>query len=185
MCHIYNKFYPNVTTADLPASPKKPPPPSGSWPSLLCKVTTKTILQERDELADFWASPHTPSGSDPIQYWVGVLVGQPESHLAQMAIDYLSIPPTLVDVECAFSHGALTVTHCQHTLSNNSTCNSIVVSGWLKDTSLVPKDDLIEFFGGKGFRGEVCNQAPACGEVLESQDSTEKISLNSDSDSDT
>ena len=135
-------------------------------------------------MADFWASPRAPSGSDPIQYWVGVLVGQPESRLAQMAIDYLSCPATSVDVERAFSCGALTVTHHQHALSNNSTRNSIVVGGWLKDTSLIPKNDLIEFFGGKGFRGEVCNQAPACGEVPESQDSMEEISLNSDSDSD-
>ena len=135
-------------------------------------------------MADFWASPCAPSGLDPIQYWVGVLVGQPESRLAQMAIDYLSIPATLVDVEHAFSHGALTVTHHWHALSDNSTCNSIVVGGWLKDTSLIPKDDLIEFFGGKCFCGEVCNEAPACGEVLESQDSMEEISLDSDSDSD-
>jgi len=99
---VYNKFYPSAMMADLPASLKKPPPPSGSWPSLLCKVTTKTILQECDELVDFWALPRAPSGSDPIQYWVGVLVGQPESHLARMAIDYLSILATSVDVDTAW-----------------------------------------------------------------------------------
>ena len=141
----------------------------------------KAILEERDELADFWALPRASSGTDPVQHWVGVLVGQPESRLARMAIDYLSIPATSVDVEHAFSHGALTVTHHRHALSDKSTHNSIVVGGWLKDTSLIPKEELIDFFGAKSSHGE----------VMASENSTEEISLdpnspnsdNSDSDS--
>ena len=71
-----------------------------------------------------------------------------------MAIDYLSIPATSVEVECAFSCGALTVTHRRHALSDKSTRNAIVVGGWLKDTHLVPKAELIECFGTKSVRGE-------------------------------
>ena len=61
-----------------------------------------------------------------------------------MAIDYLSAPSSSVDTERAFSHGALTVTHCHHALSDLSTHNSIVLGAWLKDTTLVPKDELIK-----------------------------------------
>jgi hypothetical protein len=66
-----------------------------------------------------------------------------------MAIDYLSTPASSVEVECAFSHGALTVTHRHHVLSDQSTCNSIVLGAWLKDTNLIPKEDLVEFFENK------------------------------------
>ena len=63
-----------------------------------------------------------------------------------MAIDYLSAPTSSVDAERAFSHGALTVTHRRHMLSDMSTRNSIVLGTWLRETNLVPKDELIEFF---------------------------------------
>ena len=69
-----------------------------------------------------------------------------------MAINYLSSPASLVKVEHAFSHGALTVTHRCHTLSDTSTHNSIVLSAWLKDTNLVPKHELIELFQSKSSR---------------------------------
>jgi len=115
---------------------------------------------------------------DPIKHWVGILVSRPESRLARMAIDYLSAPASSVEVERAFSRGALTVTHRRHALSDASTRNSIVLGGWLKDTSLVPKDELIEFLGNKSFRGE----------AMTSENPTEEVPLtsisNSDSDSD-
>ena len=66
-----------------------------------------------------------------------------------MAIDYLSAAASSVDTECAFSCGTLTVTHHQHALSNLATHNSIVLGAWLKDTTLVPKNELVEFFQNK------------------------------------
>jgi len=174
---VYKDDYPSVEVADFPASPKKPPAPSSEWPSLLRKGLGKAILRESDELATFWASPCEPAAADPLQYWVGVLVGRPESRLARMAIDYLSAPASSVEAERAFSRGALTVTHRRHVLSDKSTRNSIVLGAWLKDTSLVPRDDLIDFFGGKSARG----QTKAKGGSAEPTDS----SSNSDSDDST
>ncbi len=66
-----------------------------------------------------------------------------------MAINYLSAPGSSVKVECAFSHGTLTVTHHHHVLSDQSTRNSIVLGAWLKDTNLILKEDLVEFFENK------------------------------------
>ena len=50
------------------------------------------------------------------------------------------------------SHGALTVTHHHHALSDIGTRNSIVLGAWLKDTHLVPKPDLIELFRNKSLQ---------------------------------
>jgi hypothetical protein len=87
--------------------------------------------------------------TDPLQFWLGALIAQPESRLARMAIDYLSTPSSLVEVECVFSRGALTVTHRCHALSHQSTCNSIVLGAWLKDTNIILKEELVEFFQKK------------------------------------
>ena len=116
-------------------------------------------------MATFWASPREPEETDPLQYWRGTLLCRPESRLARMAIDYLSSPASSVDVERAFSRGALMVTHRRHALSDLSTRNSIVLGTWLKDTDLVPKDDLINFFQNK-----------ACQERTSSSDSAADIS---------
>ena len=66
-----------------------------------------------------------------------------------MAIDYLSAPASSVEVEHVFSCGTLTVTHCCHALSDQSTHNSIVLGAWLKDTNLILKENLVEFFENK------------------------------------
>ena len=69
-----------------------------------------------------------------------------------MAIDYLSAPASSVDAECAFSRGALTVTHRRHALSDTSTCNSIVLGAWLGATNIIPTDELIRHFQNKASR---------------------------------
>lgn len=147
---VYNEDYTSVAAADVPVSPRRRLVPTGDWPSLLRKSKAPS-RQERDELATFWASP-TECAADPLQYWYGHLIGQPESRLARMAIDYLSAPASSVEVERAFSRGALTVTHRRHALSHHSTRNSIVLGAWLKNTNLVPKEELVEFFQKKTSR---------------------------------
>lgn len=169
---VYDEDYPSPTDADQPASPKKPPL-SSDWPSLLRKTTTKAIFRERDELATFWASPCEPADADPLQYWHGAIISRPDSRLACMAIDYLSAPASSVDAERAFSRGALTVTHRRHALSDKSTRNSIVFGAWLRDTDLVPRQELIEMFAEKSSR----MQTLSC-------DSSESIEVDC-SDSDT
>jgi hypothetical protein len=145
---VYREDYPSIPTTDLPISPKRPSAPSADWPSLL-RMSKATSHEERDELTAFWASPCEPVGTDPLQFWVGVSIGRPESRLARMAIDYLSAPASSVEVERAFSRGALTVTHRRHALSDQSARNSIVLGAWLKDTNFIPKDELVEFFQKK------------------------------------
>ena len=152
MRRVYKEDYPSVAATDLPISPRKPPPPSGNWPSLLRKTSKAVPPQERDELTMFWALPCESTATDPLQYWQGRLVSHPESCLAQMAIDYLSAPSSSVDTERAFSCGTLTVTHRCHALSDLSTRNSIVLGAWLGATNIVPTDELIRHFQNKASR---------------------------------
>ena len=90
-----------------------------------------------------------------------------------MAIDYLSTPASSVDIECALSHGTFMVTHCHHALSDQSTHNSIVIGAWLKDTKLILKEELIEFFQKKTARErlEAIDSTPADKAVNESESS--------------
>jgi hypothetical protein len=148
-CKVYKGDYPSIAAADLPALLRRPLAPSSDWQSLLRTSLSAPPQQEHDELTAFWASPCEPAGTDPLTFWCGVLIGQPESCLARMAINYLSTPASSVEVECAFSRGALTVTHRHHVLSDQSTHNSIVLGAWLKDTNLILKEDLVEFFENK------------------------------------
>jgi hypothetical protein len=149
---VYQEHYSDIAPANLPASPRRPPAPSSAWPSLLREPSAVPPRQECDELAQFWALPRRPLDSDPLQYWIGYSVSEPESCLAQMAIDYLSAPASSVEAERAFSRGALTVTHRRHALSHQSTRNSIVLGAWLKDTNLVPREELVELFHNKPTR---------------------------------
>ena len=173
---VYNEDYANLTTEDLPSSPQKPRALSPEWPSLTRKMTVKAAVRECDELAAFWGTPCEPESCDPIQFWKGRSVSHPDSRLVQMAIDYLSVPASSVDAERAFSRGALTVTHRHHTLSVTSTRNSIVLGGWLKDTNLVPKQELIEFFRNKTIRGQTTSNDSMEIEDSDSDSSDECIS---------
>ena len=160
-CLVYDEDYPSLA-ADTPVLPKKPRAPcapSGDWQSLLRKKHVKPILHEHelDELAAFWGSPCELHSVDPLLFWQGILMGRPESHLARMALDYLSSPASSVDAERAFSRGALTVTHRRHLLSDVSTHNSIVLGAWLRETDLVPTLNLIEHFHQKPNRSQSCS----------------------------
>ena len=68
--NVYNEDYPSIDIADLPISPKKPPPPSGDWPSLLRRKQVKATVHDAcDELTSFWTSHCEPTVTDPLQHW--------------------------------------------------------------------------------------------------------------------
>jgi hypothetical protein len=92
-----------------------------------------------------------------------------------MAINYLSAPAASVDAEQAFSCGALTVTQHHHSLSDISTCNSIVLGSWLRETDLVPEHELMEHFCHKSFHSQ---SLPTQASVEE--DSSSTVSNDSD-----
>lgn len=120
-----------------------------------------------DALEQWLAEPLVMTNADPITYWSGMLaVNHP---LAQMALDYLSIPgefviyntlsmimtdttlfvATSTDVERAFSRGGLTVSKLRHSLSDKSVRSATVLGAWCEKKGLVPISDITEVFRNK------------------------------------
>ncbi|KAJ3516930.1 hypothetical protein NMY22_g14084 [Coprinellus aureogranulatus] len=105
-----------------------------------------------DPLEEWFATPAISSSIkiDPIKYWSDMkLGGHP---LAQMALDYLSVPATSTDVERAFSRGGLTVSKLRHSLSDQSTRCQTVLGLWCGVPGLLPTDTIIKTFDDKAKR---------------------------------
>ncbi|KIK92854.1 hypothetical protein PAXRUDRAFT_146430 [Paxillus rubicundulus Ve08.2h10] len=62
-------------------------------------------------------------------------------HLSQMALDYLSIPATSIDVERLFSCGHLILSHIRSCLSAQSTCALLCLGSWSK-LKLIKDEDI-------------------------------------------
>ncbi|KAJ3505977.1 hypothetical protein NMY22_g17397 [Coprinellus aureogranulatus] len=112
-----------------------------------------------DPLEEWFATPpvSTRVKIDPIKYWSDMkLGGHP---LAQMALDYLSVPATSTDVERAFSRGGLTVSKLRHSLSDQSTRCQTVLGVWCGVPGLVPTDKIIKVFEDKSKRSDGSKKA--------------------------
>lgn len=72
--------------------------------------------------------------------------------LAQMALDYLSVPATSTDVERAFSRGGLTVSKLRHSLTDESTRCSSVLELWAEIDGFIPLDKIVALFKDKSSR---------------------------------
>ncbi|KIK82194.1 hypothetical protein PAXRUDRAFT_154329, partial [Paxillus rubicundulus Ve08.2h10] len=62
-------------------------------------------------------------------------------HLSHMALDYLTIPATSVDVERLFSHGRLLLTHVCSCLTTQSTCTLLCLGYW-SQVGLIKTEDV-------------------------------------------
>ncbi|KAK7680162.1 hypothetical protein QCA50_016671 [Cerrena zonata] len=104
-------------------------------------VDSFSLMTDGDLLTEYLESPMVRGCADPIQYWSSLLVGGDPR--AQMALDFLLAPAASTDVECAFSHGGLTVSKRQHALSNESVCSATVLGSWAGVADLIPEDEII------------------------------------------
>ncbi|KIK77635.1 hypothetical protein PAXRUDRAFT_166211, partial [Paxillus rubicundulus Ve08.2h10] len=62
-------------------------------------------------------------------------------HLYCMALNYLSIPATSVNVKCLFSHGCLILSHTHAWLSAQSTCALLCLGIW-SGLGLIKDEDI-------------------------------------------
>ncbi|KDQ21388.1 hypothetical protein BOTBODRAFT_72998, partial [Botryobasidium botryosum FD-172 SS1] len=86
---------------------------------------------------------------DPLAWWSTKRSAWPE--LSRMAINYLSIPATSVDVERAFSYGRRTVSLYRHSLSSE-TIRACIVFGNRTTEGLVNDDELVAMLKEKASR---------------------------------
>ncbi|EJD32395.1 hATC-domain-containing protein [Auricularia subglabra TFB-10046 SS5] len=83
-----------------------------------------------DELSAYLAAAtEVPEGGDALKWWKRNTSTFP--HLSRMALDYLSIPATSVDVERTFSRGRLLLSHVRNRLSAESTRALLCIGSWL------------------------------------------------------
>ncbi|THH16802.1 hypothetical protein EUX98_g9241 [Antrodiella citrinella] len=109
-----------------------------------------------DPLDVYLAGPTVPNCMDPLLWWTSLLGGRngKENALARMALDFLSAPATLTDVERAFSSGSLTVSKRRYALTDASVRAATVISSWAATpgTSLIPEADIVKVFKAKSKR---------------------------------
>ncbi|TFK78514.1 hATC-domain-containing protein, partial [Polyporus arcularius HHB13444] len=80
-----------------------------------------------DELARYLSTDPEPT-TDPLMWWAARRAMYP--CLSRMALDYLSIPATSMDVERTFSKGRLLLSHVRSRLSAQSTRAVLCVGSW-------------------------------------------------------
>nr|VWP01875.1 Non-specific serine/threonine protein kinase (EC [Ganoderma boninense] len=91
-----------------------------------------------DELGRYLRFPieHAPNA---IKWWVDWRVIYP--NLSRMALDYLTIPATSVDVERVFSRGRLLLSHICNRLSAQSTRAILCLGSWAQAGFVKPADE--------------------------------------------
>lgn len=82
------------------------------------------------ELKTYLATPVDPSVRDALKWWYNHHFEYPR--LSRMARDYLSIPPTSVDVEHVFSRGCILLSYLRNRMSAETTRSLMCLNLWLK-----------------------------------------------------
>ncbi|KAF5324406.1 hypothetical protein D9619_011183 [Psilocybe cf. subviscida] len=94
--------------------------------------------ETQDKLAQYLAAP-VEKVSDGLKWWTARKQMYPR--LSRMALDYLSIPPTSVDVERVFSQGRIELSHLRNCLSAQTVRATMCVGAWSK-AGYVRSDDI-------------------------------------------
>ncbi|KDQ05849.1 hypothetical protein BOTBODRAFT_90081, partial [Botryobasidium botryosum FD-172 SS1] len=95
---------------------------------------------------------------DPLAYWYEKLKAGKWPQLSRMAIDYLSVPATSVDVERAFSYGRQTVSLYRHSLSSE-TIRATIVFGDRCKAGLVDDQALVQMLRDKASRTKTVSES--------------------------
>ncbi|KDQ19703.1 hypothetical protein BOTBODRAFT_170759 [Botryobasidium botryosum FD-172 SS1] len=115
---------------------KYAPTPSPTMPSA-STPTPATDFTAGDQLETYLSEP-VLNVIDPLAYWNEKRLSGACPELAQMALDYLTIPATSVDVERAFSFGCHTVSLYRHSLSKSTIRDSGNAAFWDKGKKRAP-----------------------------------------------
>jgi len=114
------------------------------------KPTSENIFDNLDAFAapkavdlcseiDRYLAADIEHADNPLKWWHARQEVYP--WLARMAMDYLSIPPTSIDVERLFSRGQLVLLHVRSRLSVNSTRALLCLGAW-SSLGLVKNEDV-------------------------------------------
>lgn len=102
-------------------------PPSGNIFDNMDAFAAPKAGDLRTEIVRYLAADIEKT-DNPLKWWHDRRAVYPQ--LAQMGLDYLSIPPTSVDVERLFSRGRLLLSHVRSRLSVDSTRALLCLGAW-------------------------------------------------------
>ncbi|KIK32879.1 hypothetical protein CY34DRAFT_27129 [Suillus luteus UH-Slu-Lm8-n1] len=108
--------------------------------------------------------PHISNVTDAVAWWHAHRSSYPQ--LSRIALDYLTIPATSVDVERLFSRGRLLLSHVRSHLSAQSTRALLCLGSW-SSLNLVKTEDVIK----------VSNMSDDKGEEEELEDGWDRIDI--------
>ncbi|OJA12661.1 hypothetical protein AZE42_13159 [Rhizopogon vesiculosus] len=125
---------------DLPAKPAVGASCSNIFDSMPALAPSKST-DLGNELDRYLSADVENITANAIAWWHERHASYP--HLSRMAMDYLTIPATSVDVEHLFSHGRLLLTHVHSCLSAESTHALLCLSAW-SHLNLVKTEDVLK-----------------------------------------
>ncbi|TFY77502.1 hypothetical protein EWM64_g6511 [Hericium alpestre] len=136
-----------------------------------------------DSMDAYLSTPLVPheeieAGGGYLQYWERQRTVRPR--LAQMALDFLSVPASSVDAERAFSGGHLQMGHLQHGMSSQTFKGQVALGSWI-GTPLMPDLDLATTIISSKMKPKRCTDK---GKGKENADVLPTTVINVDSDSD-
>ncbi|KAF7763751.1 hypothetical protein Agabi119p4_8288 [Agaricus bisporus var. burnettii] len=117
-------------------------------PAIAASSTTAPIL---DEVELYLSSgpevlKYMDNGQEktftPLEWWVNHRSTYPR--LSRMALDYLSVPPTSVDVERVFSKGRMVLSYLRNRLTPTTTRGLLCINEW-SSKGLLPEKDMLEW----------------------------------------
>ncbi|PIL25420.1 hypothetical protein GSI_13310 [Ganoderma sinense ZZ0214-1] len=124
--------------------------PARATRDLFASIGARAAGPEHDALEAYLEAPPLTTVKDPLAYWNAALKsGSEDPALARMALDFLSVPATSVDVERAFSRGRLMVNRLRTALSDRSVCAGTVLGSWARVDGLVVESDAVKLLAGK------------------------------------
>ncbi|KIP02039.1 hypothetical protein PHLGIDRAFT_79700 [Phlebiopsis gigantea 11061_1 CR5-6] len=146
----YRDAHHKLTNAMSALTPSGPASATTSVNDLFADIDFFNVSDSPDPITEYLDTALLGHVVDPIQFWNSQLArGHP---LASMALNFLSVPASSVDVERAFSRGGLTVLKCRHALSDESVRAATILGSWASVKGLIPEADILEVFRNKSKR---------------------------------
>ena len=112
---------------------------------------------------DRYLAMDVEKAEDVLKWWHDRHVVYP--CLSRMALDYLSIPPTSIDVEWLFSHGWLVLSHVRSCLSVNTTRALLCLGAWSL-LNLIKTEDVKQISALPDVKGSEEDMEDAWNDVL-------------------
>ncbi|PIL25427.1 hypothetical protein GSI_13317 [Ganoderma sinense ZZ0214-1] len=121
---------------------------SASAKALFADLVGRPDAANHDALEVYLEAPPLVTVHNPLEYWTPLLKSGPDAALARMALDFLSVPATSVEVERAFSRGRLQSPGFATLLVTTQVRASTLLGSWANIPGLVDETETVNLLSG-------------------------------------